>query len=51
MDLRTQFITEGYLLFTEEDLLEALVNDGRFVVDKPDSVFWAEVRVARKKRR
>jgi len=50
MKLRTQFITEGYLLFTEEDLLEALVNDGRFVIDKPDSAFLAEVRVARKKR-
>ena len=51
MELRTQFITEGYLLFTEEDLLEALVNDGRFDVKNSDSVFSANIRVARKNRR
>ncbi len=51
MELHTQFITEGYLLFTEEDLLEALVNDRRFDVENPDSAFSANIRVARKKRR
>ncbi len=51
IELHTQFITEGYLLFTEEDLLEALVNDGRFDVENPDSAFSTNIRVARKKRR
>jgi len=49
--LYTQFIMEGYLLFTEQDLLKALVNDERFVVENPNSAFEAEIRVARKKRR
>ncbi len=51
MELYTQFIIEGYLLFSEQDLLKALLNDGRFEVDKPDSEFWAEVSVVRKKRK
>jgi len=51
IELHTQFLTQGYLLFTEDDLLKALVNDGRFDVDDADSAIWAEVRVARKKRK
>lgn len=51
MELHTQFIAEGYLLFSEQDLLKALLNDGRFEVDKPDSEFWAEISVVRKKRK
>jgi len=51
MELRDMFITEGYLLFSRQDLLKALLNDGRFVVDRPDSEFWAKVRVVRKKRK
>ena len=51
MELYTLFVTEGYLLFSEQDLLEALLIDERFVVDKPESKFWAEVRVVRKKRK
>lgn len=50
MGLFTQFVTEGYLLFSEKDLLKALLNDERFKVDKPESEFWAEVGVKRKKR-
>jgi len=51
MELYTLFVTEGYLLFSEKDLLKALLNDERFKVDKPESKFWAEVRVVRKKRK
>jgi len=51
MELYTQFVTEGYLLFSEKDLLKALLNDGRFKVDKPESEFCAEVSMVRKKRR
>jgi tetratricopeptide (TPR) repeat protein len=50
-ELYTPFVMRGYLLFTEEDLLEALVNDGRFDVEVPDSSFSAKIRVARKNRR
>jgi hypothetical protein len=46
-----QFIMKGYLLFTEQDLLEALMNDGRFDVENTDSAFWAAVCAARKDRR
>ena len=51
IELYMQFIMKGYLLFTEQDLLEALVKDGRFDVENPDSAFWAEVCAARKDRR
>jgi len=51
IELHTQFIMKGYLLFTEQDLLEAFVKDGRFDVENPDSAFWAEVYPARKDRR
>jgi len=51
MELYARFVTEGYLLFSEKDLLKALLNDGRFKVDKPESEFWAEVSVMRKKRK
>jgi len=51
IELHTQLILQGYLLFTEDDLLKALVNDGRFSVDNADSAIWAEVRIARKKRK
>ena len=51
IELYTQFIMKGYLLFTEQDLLEALVTDGRFDVQNPDSAFWAEVCAVRKDRR
>ena len=51
MELRDMFITEGYLLFSGQDLLKALLNDRRFEVDKPDSEFWAEVTVVRKKKK
>ena len=51
MELYTQFVTEGYMLFSEKDLLDALLNDERFEIDNPDSEFWAEVSVVRKKRK
>jgi len=51
IELHTQFIMKGYLQFTEQDLLEALVKDGRFDVENQDSAFWAEVCAARKDRR
>jgi tetratricopeptide (TPR) repeat protein len=51
IELFMQFIMKGYVLFTEQDLLEALEKDGRFDVKNQDSAFWAAVRVARKNRR
>lgn len=50
-DLYTRFLMEGYLLFTDEDLLKALLEDARFVVEEADAGLFAEVRVARKARR
>ena len=45
-----RFVPKGYLLFTEEDLLNALLADERFIVEYPyEDSFYAEVRVARKK--
>ena len=50
LDIHTHFITEGYLLFTEDDLFKALEEDERFIVEDVDrDVFHAQVRVARKK--
>ena len=51
IELYMQFIMKGYLLFTEQDLLDDLVKDGRFDVENQDSAFWAEVCAARKDRR
>jgi tetratricopeptide (TPR) repeat protein len=51
MELYTRFVTEGYLLFSEKVLLKALLNDERFKIDNPESEFWAEVSVIRKKRK
>jgi tetratricopeptide (TPR) repeat protein len=49
--LHMQFSMKGYLLFTEQNLLEALEKDGRFDVENSDSAFWAAVCAARKDRR
>ena len=49
-ELYTRFVMEGYLLFTEEDLLKALSEDSRFVVEDADAGIFAEVRVAGKRR-
>ena len=42
---------KGYLLFSEQDLLDALVKDGRFDVENQDRAVGAEVCAARKDRR
>lgn len=48
LEIQTQFVTKGYLLFTEEDLFRALVKDDRFIVENPNrGTFSAQVRVAR----
>jgi len=48
LEIHTQFVTKGYLLFTEEDLFRALVKDNRFMVENLNrGVFSAQVRVAR----
>jgi len=52
VELHIEFVMEGYLLFTEEDLFKALVQDQRFIVDNLDEdPLFAEVRVLRKRRR
>ena len=50
-ELYTRFVMEGYLLFIEEDLLKALLEDGRFVVEDADAGLFAEVRVSGKGRK
>ena len=49
-ELYIRFVMEGYLLFTEEDLLKALLEDSRFVVENSNAELFAEIRVARKGR-
>jgi len=41
-NLYTEFIIKGYLLFTEKDLLKALLNDNRFIVDCANKGIFAE---------
>lgn len=48
-ELHGKFILKGYLVFTEEDLLESLIEDERFTVeDLDDGPFFAKVKVVRK---
>jgi hypothetical protein len=49
-ELYTRFIMEAYLLFKEEDLLKALSEDSRFVVEDPDAERFAKIRPAGKLR-
>jgi len=43
------FVLKGYLLFSDEELLKALSEDGRFMVEDADAdIFAAKVRVAGK---
>src|SRR5437870_4273004 len=48
-ELYTRFVMKGYLLFIEEDLLKALSEDGRFVVEDAEAGLFAMVRVAGKR--
>jgi tetratricopeptide (TPR) repeat protein len=48
IEIYTEFVSKGYLLFTEEDLLKALLADRRFIVDNASDILFAQVRVARK---
>ena len=49
IELYTEFVMKGYLLFKAEDLFKGLVQDQRFIVDNLDEgPFFAEVRVARR---
>lgn len=50
-ELYTRFVMKGYLLFTDEELLKALLEDSRFVIEEADARLFAEVQVARKARR
>jgi tetratricopeptide (TPR) repeat protein len=42
-----ELLSEGYLLFSEEDLLHALLKDNRFVIFNPQKFWDAEVKVVR----
>lgn len=46
-ELYHQFEMEGYCLFTRDELLEAVRQDDRFVVEDED--FWHRIRVRRKR--
>ena len=49
-DLYIEFVIKGYLLFTEEDLYDALSNHEKFIVENPcEDKHLAKVKVARKK--
>jgi len=51
LEIHTNLVTKGYLLFTEDDLFKALTEDERFIVeDVSRGAFFAQVRVARKRR-
>jgi tetratricopeptide (TPR) repeat protein len=51
-DIHTYFDTEGYLLFTEEELFTALIEDDRFILEDVDrGTCHAQVRIACKKDR
>jgi tetratricopeptide (TPR) repeat protein len=45
-ELYTGFFAEGYVAFTEDELLHAILEDNRFIVE--NTQFHAEIRVARK---
>jgi hypothetical protein len=49
-DLYCMFMARAYLLFSEKDLLEGLLSDGRFIVSDFNIVGLAEVSVVRKRR-
>lgn len=49
--LYTQFVMEGYLLFSEKDLFNAFLNDQRFEVNDSENELIAEVSVIRKKKK
>jgi len=49
-EIHGRFLLKGYLLFSEEDLLKALSEDGRFMVEDADADLFAKVRVAGKER-
>lgn len=48
-EVKLHFMHDGYLAFSTADLMEALIADGRFVVEADEVPFLAEVRVRRKK--
>jgi len=49
-EIHAHFDTKGYLLFTEEELFTALIEDDRFILEDVDQgACLAQVRVARKK--
>ena len=48
-DLYVEFVMKGYLLFTEEDLYDALLNHETFIVENPcEDKHLAKVKVVRK---
>ena len=46
--LRNEFLSKGYLTFSSEDLLKALIDDDRFVVEIDRRPRWSLVRIRRK---
>jgi hypothetical protein len=48
MDLHSELTLKGYLVFTEEDLLQVLLRDSRFIVSNSEEVCLALVRVTRR---
>lgn len=49
LDVMTHLEIQAYVTFSGEELLHALTEDGRFVVEASHDAVFAEIRVARKK--
>ena len=51
-EIYLEFVPKGYLLFTEEDLFNALLVDKRFIIEYPyEDSLYAKVSVVRKRRK
>lgn len=48
-ELRLELMSKGYLTFSAEELLQALADDPRFVIQPGQMPEWAQVRVRRKR--
>lgn len=48
-DLYCELMIKGYLIFSEEDLLNYLINDGRFEINKDSNIYGSLIKVLRKK--
>ena len=48
-ELSLELMSKGYLTFSAQELLRALAEDGRFVIERDRIPDWAQVRIRRKR--